>query len=410
MARIAILTDSCFSPTGFGRLGRELAIGLSNHGHQIGYLGLFHRPDIFPNLPNNIQFWSTNNAQYGADALDSVVSSFRPEIVLSIGDLWNLWYITNPNVCRTRNSFQWCNYISVDGEPMNCGISPKLVPVLEDIDIPVAYTEYAKRAVLKSCFDQETRNRLQVIYHGVNTDVFKPDQADRQKSRRQFQLEDKFVFLSVFRNQSRKNVIELLKAWKIFSELPEVRGKVILWPHTFFKDPMGWDIDEVLSILNLRNNSILYYDNIAHGHSELHLLDEAELASLYRLSDAFILVSGEGFGMPTFEAMATRLPCILLDYAASSELGAEGRAILVPKGECSFTGMHLTERPIPSVNDIVDAMLLMYRNHNLREETAQKGYDFARQFTWNKVVDDWHNLILSREIPFMKPTNLEVIC
>lgn len=407
--RILCMSDSVFNPTGLGRLGRELVIGLSNHGHEMGYIGWFHRSDVFPSLPNNIQFWSTNNNLYGSDILDSVVMKFQPDVVLTIGDLWNLWYIADPNICKTRRQFQWANYQAVDGEPIGGGIPPRLVPIMEDVDIPVAYTEYSKQAILKSSFDQELRNRLQVIYHGVNTDIFKPDPAERMKLRKQYQIENKFVFLSVFRNQSRKNTIEVLKAWKKFSELPETKGKIVFWPHTFFLDSMGWNIDDLLGILGLRNNSIMYYDQVAHGPSELHLIPENELAYLYQLSDAFILISGEGFGMPTFEAMATGLPCILLDYAASSELGADGRAVLVPRGDYSWTGMHLTERPIPAVDDIVAAMLKMFRDFKFREETAKKGYDFAVQYPWSRIVSEWNLLFSAMQIPFIKPINLEVV-
>ena len=170
--KILILTDSMFIPSGQGRVGREIAHGLGKRGHQIGYIGLWHRQDIFPNAPYNIQFWPTNNNYHGQDVLDGVIKSFRPDMLLTIGDFWNLAYIADPILCRTRRLFQWCSYIPVDGEPINGGLPPGIQKVIEDIDIPIAYTNYAKNVVLKCVNDQETRNRLQVIYHGVDTNIY----------------------------------------------------------------------------------------------------------------------------------------------------------------------------------------------------------------------------------------------
>lgn len=410
--KILIMTDSMFIPSGMGRVGREIALGLGKRGHQVGYIGWFHRQDIFPNAPYNIQFWPTNNNRYGADVLDGCVNHFQPDVLLTIGDLWHLWYISDPRVCKMRKHFQWCSYIPVDGEPVNGGLPPGIIKTIEDIDIPVAYTNYAKDAFLKSVTDQESRNRIQTIYHGVDTNLFKPaSPEERTKLRSKINLKDKFLFLTVCRNQSRKNIPELLKAWKKFSELPQINGKVMLWLHTYFKDSMGYDIDDLLRILKLRNQSIMYYHQVAYAQSEQHLIPDQDLAKLYQIADSFILLSGEGFGLPTFEAMASRLPCVLLNHSASAELGADGRAELVhSSGEITWTGSHLTQRPIPKTDDIVESMLKVFNQHHYRESIAQKGFEFATKYTWDRVAEEWNSLFLQYEIPFLKPIELEVLC
>ena len=409
--RILIMTDSFHLPTGMGRVGRELAMGLQRRGHEIGYIGWFHPPEIPANQPAGMRCWFTNNSHYGSDILDNIVNKFQPDILLTVGDFWWLWYINDPNVCRLRRHFQWCSYIPVDGEPIGGGLPPGIIGTVEDIDIPVAYTDYAKRAVLKSTQDRETRNRIRVIYHGVDTETFKPlNPAERRRLRDQFGIGDKFLFLTVSRNQSRKNIPELFRAWKIFSELPETKERVQFWPHMYFNDPMGWKIGDLINVLKLKNQSIMYYDQVAYAESEMLLISDQELAKLYQIADAFILISGEGFGLPTFEAMATGLPCVLLDHSASSELGAEGRAELVPVTDSvTWTGGHLTQRPVPNVDLVVRSMLKVYRDAEYRNEIARKGQAFARQYTWDRVLDDWNTLFLEREIPFMKPIEMEVV-
>ena len=409
--RILFISDSIYIPTGLAKVGRELSMGLAKKGHQIGYINLYHRKDSITHIPPGMICWFTNNNCYGSDVIDSAIIKFRPDILITIGDMWNFAYITDSNICRTRRLFQWCAYISCDGEPFGGGIPPALVPVIEDVDIPIAYTDYAKEMILKSCHDSETRLRLKTIYHGVDASLFKPlDWEERRKLRAAYGIDDKLMFLTVCRNQSRKNIPEMFKAWKIFSAMDEARGNVIFWPHMYFNDPAGWKIGDLLEILKLRNNSIMYYNEVAYAPSEMHLISEIELVKLYQIADVFLLISGEGFGLPTFEAMAANVPCILLDYAASSELGAGGRAELVPVNDSiTWTGMHLTQRPIPDSERIVDAMLKLYRNKNLRNDIANKGHEFAVQFTWERICDEWNDLLRGIEIPFLKPLELEMI-
>lgn len=409
--KILIMTDSHNLPTGLARVGREIALALQKGGHEVGYLGWFQRTDIPMNPLPGIQFWFTNNNHYGQDALDGVVNAFQPEVVLTIGDMWNLWYITDPNLCKTRRFFQWCSYVPADGEPLNGGLPPGMKDIVEDVDIPVAYTEYARQACLKTCMDQETRRKMFTIYHGVDTNLFKPpDPAARRAVRERYGIGDKFVFLTVCRNQSRKNVPEMFRAWKAFIEDPEFAGKAIFWPHMHFEDPMGWRIGDILDILSLRNNSIMYYDQVAYSRSEFHLMPDKELAELYQIADAFILLSGEGFGLPTFEAMATGLPCILLDYAASSELGADGRAEMVPvHGSMTWTGSHLTQRPIPDIERVKQSMAKVYRDADYRQSIARKGHEFATKFTWEAVGKQWSALFNRQEVPFMAPVEMEVV-
>ena len=410
MSRILVMTDAPNLPTGQARVGREIAAGLKRHNHDVGYFGWFQIPEISMSAPEGMPYWWTNNKYYGSDALDSVVNRFQPDILLTIGDFWNLNYIADPTICKTRRWFQWCSYIPVDGEPIGGGLPPGIAPIVQDIDIPVAYTEYAKAAVMKSVFDQETRNRIRVIYHGVDTNVFKPDPAERKKIRQQYGIDDKFVFLTVSRNQSRKNIPELFRAWKMFSETPRAKDNVILWPHMNFNDSAGWNIDDMISILDLKNQSIMYYNTVAHSSGHLITVPDAEVARLYQIADAFILISGEGFGLPIFEAMATGLPCILLNHSAASELGAEGRSHLIDINDfITWTGAHLTQRPIPRIENVAAAMEKVFLDASYRSKIAAAGHEFAKRYTWDSVVAEWNALFMEHEVPFAKPMKMEVI-
>lgn len=409
--RILVMTDSPFIHSGQARVGREIAVGLASRGHEIGYLGWWHDSKIIPNLPHNIQFWWTNNSNYGSDVLDIVVNSFQPEVLLTIGDMWNLHYIIDPKYCRTRKFFQWCSYIPVDGEAYGGGLPPGVADIVKEIDIPVAYTDYACRAILKTVTDQETVDRIHVIYHGVDTGLFKPvDPSERQRIRDEYGVGDKFMFLMVGRNQSRKNLPELFKAWKKFISTPDVSGKVVLWPHTNFYDSMGWNLDDLFKVLNLQGDSIMFFNQVAHGTNETMGIPDHKMASLYQAADAFILLSNEGFGLPTLEAMASRVPCVLLDHAASGELGADGRAALVPKvGFMTWMGRYLTEKPVPDIDKTVESMRRLMFDKPYRTAIAEAGYQFSKNLTWSGISDQWNMLFMRKEIPFLSPVHFQVV-
>ena len=48
------------------------------------------------------------------------------------------------------------------------------------------------------------------------------------------------------------------------------------------------------------------------------VIEPGILNDIYNLSDCYLSLSSEGFGLPTLEAMATKLPCILLNHSASA--------------------------------------------------------------------------------------------
>lgn len=403
------MSDSMFTPTGLGRVARAFVLGLMSHGHQVSHIGWFQRIGLSEPIPKGLVYWGTNDVHYGSKVLDDIVRQAAPEIVITIGDLWNVAYIADQNLCRMRRHFQWCHYIPVDGEPIRGGIPKNLMSVLEDIDIPVAYTNYAKNSVLKSSADPELRMRIKVIYHGVDTDVFHPLAWDERKRLREaFGVDDKFMFLTVCRNQSRKNIPEMFLAWREFSRMEETRDKVVWWPHTNFTDRAGWNLRDMIDEFDMKDRTIMYYNEVAFGQSEAMDIPDKELAKLYQIADAFLLVSGEGFGLPIIEAMACRVPCVILDCAAGAELGSNGRAALIPPGNCSVTGMYFTQRFIPRTEDISDAMLKIYRDKSYRDETAQKGYEFAVNHKWEKVISEWNHLIFRQEIPFIQPIEMEV--
>ena len=114
------------------------------------------------------------------------------------------------------------------------------------------------------------------------------------------------------------------------------------------------------------------------------------MAGLYGISDVHILATGgEGFGVPTAEAMGCGIPCILPDNSTGPELiGAdEERGLLV---ECStfITGPKWgVNMGLVDVVKMSEAMLKLATDKELRREKGKAARKFAEQnFDWNEIT------------------------
>jgi glycosyltransferase involved in cell wall biosynthesis len=419
MARILTVSDNPSIRTGMGRVHKEIALGLHNRGHHVETLGWFSSLHLENKMPFRVH--PTNNQYYGQDVFDDVVAAARPEIVITIGDPWMIAHISDSKRCYTRNRFQWLLYCPIDGATTEEKMPPTWNAILDDADRIIAYTEYGKRIMGNSIPHRLEDMRL--IPHGVDTNVFYPISSEERTALRlgvkidrviDGKLKKRLVYLVVARNQFRKNIPEIAKAWAQFA--PD-HPDALFWPHMVFQDPMGWNLDEVFDIVGIRK-SMGCFDAIAHSPSQLHLMPDHDLNKLYNVADIFLLMSGEGFGLPTIEAMACGKPVILLDHSANTELG-RGRGELVKVGHYN-TGKYCTERPFPDRDDLAKAMDIMYQSEERRQMCGAAAHEFITRgdpnlyggnpLTWDAAVDEWDRLIYDVQHPLSKPIKMREVC
>ncbi len=405
MARILVVSDNCNLPTGMGRVGREIALGLQKRGHEVSYLAWFSPPWLDNKVP--IRLYKTNNNYYGSDVIDSVVTQERPDIVLTIGDIWMVDHIADPNRCHTRSMFQWIGYIPIDGVALDGGVPPSWKFALDDMDLIVPYTQYGRKAIAQSL--PHRASQLSPIPHGVDTSVYYPvSDQERLEIRRNLGIRDEtVVFLSGCRKQFRKNVPELCKIWKIFRKDGQ-HPKSVFWPHMAFKDQMGWDLYDIFEIYGM-DSDLMYFKKVANCPNNVDLLPESELARLYNAADVHVLMSGEGWGLPNVEAMACGKPCILLDHSANSELVGNNERGLLVNVSGTMTGGHSTERPYPDLEHAAKQMSVLYNDAKLRKELGERAAEFAKTLTWDFAVSQWNHTIERLSNPLAFELTLETV-
>jgi len=386
-------------------VGKNIALNLHKKGHEIVYLGWFSRLGESNTMPFKI--YHTSNQYYGQDVFDKVVWQEKPVLVLTVGDAWMTDYIANPNICRMRRMFLWLKYIPIDGTTSDGRLPPTWREGILNADVVIAYTEYGRQAILQSC--PEIVNRIKVIPHGVDTNMFRPlPEKEVVNLRRQLGLEGRICFLMVGRNQFRKNVPEFVKAWKKFTQ-NGAHPKAVFWPHMVFTDPMGWNLDEVFDIIGIRP-TLRYFEQVAHAPSNLELLPEEDLNRLYNCCDVHVNCAGEGWGLPVSASLACGKPNIVLNHSGAGEqVRLSNGGLLVKCSPCFITGKYSTERPYPDENDLLAKMDLLYNRADLRQKFGKAGYEWAQKMTWEHACDMWHELIMETMYPLRKPVELEVV-
>ena len=400
--KILTMSDNPNIPTGMGRVHREIALGLQKMGHEVTSLGWFTPLWLDNKLP--IKMHRTSKQYYGQDILDSVIMEDKPDLVITIGDMWMVRYITNAKICKSRMLFQWLGYIPIDGSAYDQGIPSGWISVIKNMDYKVAYTEFGKKTILKSI--PELKDELKVIPHGVDTKIYQSIPQEQIKGiKKNLGVDGKFIFLVVARNQPRKNIPEIMKAFKKFKAKYKAED-CLLWLHMNFGDPMGNDIDELMNIYRM-NKDIVFFEQVAHHQDYLQTMTEPDLNKLYNICDCLVLISGEGFGLPILEAMACKKPVIGFNHSANREL-VEGRGYVVDIGY-KVTGRYSTERPYPDKDSLVEGFRKMYKDKQYRDKCAGKGYEFATKLTWENALGKWKEVIDKIEHP-VREENLVKLC
>jgi glycosyltransferase involved in cell wall biosynthesis len=253
--------------------------------------------------------------------------------------------------------------------------------MLEVTGIPADWVEQANaldEIWVPSHFNKETfsssgvTSPIQVMPLGVDTNHFHP-------YIRSWNFDDRYVFVSVFEWAERKAPGILLRAYnQEFSSSDDV---LLLMKVT--NTQPGVNIERQVEAMRLRADRAPVVMVVNQN------IPSYQMGSLYCSSDCFVLPTrGEGWGMPTLEAMACGLPAISTPWSAQTEFFNEdvGYPIdvkgLVPAA-ASWPYYEGFEWADPDVDHLASLMRHVYEN---REEARAKG---MRASVWARERWTW---------------------
>ncbi|MFC1811503.1 glycosyltransferase family 4 protein [Thermodesulfobacteriota bacterium] len=215
----------------------------------------------------------------------------------------------------------------------------------------ITISEFSKISILKY-FNVSTK-KISVVFPGVDIFFSPQNKSEIVRVGKAYNLPERYV-LFVGSIDPRKNIIELIKAWKlIYRNISNVK----------------------LVVAGGKSNILgeVKFNSLADDVSFLGYVPDNDLPGLYSGAEIFIYPSlYEGFGLPPLEAMSCGCPVIVSNTSSLPEVCGDAALYCDPH----------------SSDDIAEKIHFLINNTSLQEELKRKGRERALKFTWEKCAKE----------------------
>jgi glycosyltransferase involved in cell wall biosynthesis len=257
-------------------------------------------------------------------ALKEVVETQRPDIVLTIGDPWKFYYV--PAVKgKSDYSFKWVAYLTIEEEV----ISKKWTPLFRYIDALAVPSEFGKRSVINST----SCDSASVIPYGTDEQFqpCSPEKKARLRAERGIG-KDKFRFITIAQNTSRKNLPSILQTAKLLKDGGDDRIEFYVHTNVDAFDPSetySYDLKSLAKQLGVEDR--VYFPSkktsVFLAQKTEYLVEECQASDCYLSSSL-----SEGYGLPVMEAMACGIPVLANATTTMYELLGSDSLGRAPRG------------------------------------------------------------------------------
>jgi glycosyltransferase involved in cell wall biosynthesis len=231
----------------------------------------------------------------------------------------------------------------------------------------IAVSEFTKKEIIR--FLHINHEKIIVIPNAVDTTIFHPmtDLKSIENIKKKYNIAtDYFIYIGTL--EPRKNLIRLIKAYKLLKE------KHLNVPKLLIGGKQGWfyeSIFDTVQSLQLEKDIIF-----------LDYVPEEDKVPLLCGSLAFLFLSlYEGFGIPPLEAMACGIPVLISNTASLPEVVGDAALLVNPF----------------DIEDISRGMEGLLYDDNLRKDLSKRGLERAKIFSWERVaamtMDVYNSLI-----------------
>jgi glycosyltransferase involved in cell wall biosynthesis len=397
--RILAYSDFCGASTGFGVVSKHILRALYNTGrYEIDQLAINYFGDFYDRqqIPYVIVPAKLKNPQdpYGSKMFLESVAQKDYDYVLIINDTFVVEAVA-AELARIREekrsrgkSFKIIYYYPVD-----CKFLESAATMVRIADRAVAYTKFAAESTREVILEGRPTD---IIYHGVDTTVFRPLPPEEKRSWRAQYLRqtdpEKFILINVNRNSIRKDIARTILA---YSEFKKKVPNSLLYLHTLVRDGVNNHIID-LSVpckelgLDPRQDVVFPVN-----YSAAKGFPEVIVNRLYNCGNAFISNHlGEGYGLSIIESMACKLPVIVPNNTVTPEIVGKAGYVYDCKElvYCDNSGFRKWGR----MENILGKMFECYEDWKTDSPRLalkkQLGLEFTQKYTWRNVCKDWVKL------------------
>lgn len=413
--RLLIWGDAPVVATGFGKVTKNLAERLSSD-YEIGILGINYYGNEIYDTSKYFIYPVRHEDLMGFTKFEKIVEDFKPDKIFLMQDIYNIKILFDEHK-DIFESIPTVIYFPVDGVPF----SPIYRTMLKFFKNKIMFSEFAKRTVQYSGTDVSD---CPIMYHGVDTSIFKP--LDRQlidTTRKGLTWDNKFIITNVNRFSPRKHVSQTLRIASMFingyrectecgnvypahlsecdlnccslerSMFVEGHPDAAVYLHMQIVDGLMGNLPTDLLTSHAMSagftgnqiNRNIYYQS-KNIYAKNGPTEEA-LNIIFNCSNVMLSTSyGEGFGLTTVEAMAAGIPVMVGRHTTNIELTSNGKfgylinnsALLVRERDSAIT------RPIMDTKDALMKLRLLYKRWKIGESLVD--YD---RVDWINSTFNW---------------------
>lgn len=391
--QIRLLYIGDLSNSGFGTVSVGFLSNLYRTGRYdilqlaINYMDL--TPPPVPWKVISAGFWHLNGKMwvqddpYGVLKLQRYIDWFDPDILMLNNDFpiaERYWADDdgNPSPFALHRSKKVL-YAPLDSEPC----PPFFAESSKKWDMVIMYSNWQK--ALMTARDEYFKD-APVVYHGFDPEVFKPmdkDEAKRKlrdiflKANPEAELPDftkKYLVYFNGTNQFRKDLPALFRG---FAEFRKKVKNAFLLPHSnIVPSEGGWYLPNLAGLTGVQDVLLL---------NNAHIFSPEEVNVFYNAADVLAYPTrGEGFGLPSFEAMATKTPVIATKFGPQQEIHENGRGYFIKVLE-TVPGINnsWTYFALPDYKDLARQLWHVYANPDEAKAMTDRAYNWVSRFTWN---------------------------
>ena len=390
MRPLFLVSDSITSPTGLGRITRELAIRIHEDLSDVyrlgvaGFGGTYSRKFPFPQYPFKDATISELPAIWNDFAGD------ERGVVLFIWNASWLPWMADPDTlpeCDLKkflksNPFEKWIYVPIDSHGPNDRLHESEKKILGGFDRVLAYTKWGG-GVIDRTFHHPASVHPEApvtdfLPHGTDRSIFFP--RDRGEARRTFldrvvkkamgRLSDDFVLIGVCATNTPRKDWGL--AFQVCGELLKRKVNVGVWAHTDrFGRPGNWDLPGLAEAFGLKHRVMFTNGNLS---------DEDMSWGYAAMNVTLGIGSGEGWGLPISESLACGVPCITGDYAGATDFTPP--SLRVKPVEFRLDGCFSNYRPVFNPADWADKVIETL-------EVKRGASLLPEEFFWDKCWPRW---------------------